>query len=191
MRRVACESAGSVNFVRGTEIEVHQCVGLWQGFAHVQSLEWMVVANSFVSVAEAFEGVRGFVLHVGPGAAWIVAGPVRVSRYWRVGLVVLRKVVCDVVKRVRRLAVAWRVEGRRRNLLREVLGVVWRLELVNWGSRLGDRCLGEWLQVVLVVLRDGVGEGVRWRRLDDVTDSHDPRVDFVRTHVLQEEAVEA
>lgn len=191
MRRVACESTGSVNFVRGTKVEVHQCVGLWQGFAHVQSLEWMVVANSFVSESEALEGVRGFVLHVGPGAAWVVAWAVRVSRRWRIGLIVLRKLVCDVVKRVARLAVAWRGESRRRNLLREVLGVVWRLELVNWGSRLGDRCLREWLQVVLVILWDGVGEGVGRRRLDDVTDSHDPRVDFVRTHALQEEAMEA
>lgn len=80
--RVACESTGSVNLIRGTEVEVHQCVGLWQRFAYVQLLEWMAIADSLVCKTEAFERIGTFMLHVGPGCARIVAGAVRISRRW-------------------------------------------------------------------------------------------------------------
>lgn len=189
--RVACKSTGSINFIRGTEVEVHQCVGLWQRFAYVQLLEWMASTDYLVCETKTFEGIWAFMLHVGSGGAWMVVASLMIGRRWWIGLAMVRNVVCNVVKCISRLAMSLQLERRRWCLLWEVLWIIWRLELIGWGCRLRGRGLREWHQVVLMVLWDGVGEGVRWRRLDDVTESHDPRVNFVRVHGLQEEPVEA
>lgn len=52
----------------------------------------------------------------------------------------------------------------------------------------------EWMQSILMVLRDGLNSMCKWNRrgrLNHVTDSQDSRVDFKGADVLQEESVEA
>lgn len=52
----------------------------------------------------------------------------------------------------------------------------------------------ERMQSVLMILRDGLNSMCKWSRrgrLNHVTDSQDPRVDFEGADVFQEESVEA